>query len=134
MAKLFRIENAAREGMYYAGCGCAEDMQPYAYDGASMRHPKPEDDSALVEAIRLKNLPHNDTCSGWGAYHYGFSSIDQLKMWVHRASWRQDLDGEGFKLSIYEVADEHFAAGDTQAVVLKDQPRTLIQQLNLLDI
>lgn len=132
MAKLFRVENARGEGMYFGENNVADEMQPFSYPDASMRHPKPYDDSALMADCAAKGLPHD--WLEWGHYNYGFSSIEQLKMWVHRDSWRRGLHDYGFQVSIYEIDDQYFAAGDTQAIVLKDKPRTLIQQLSLLEI
>lgn len=100
MAKFFRVENAAREGMYFGSNNVADEMQPFSYPDASMRHPKPYADSALVIACKSKQLPYDDL--EWHHYNYGFSSIEQLKMWIHRTDWRQRLHDSGFKLSIYK--------------------------------
>ena len=60
------------------------------------RHPLPQDDSLLMHNIGDRRIR---------GYHFGFSSIEQLRHWLYNDKWIRDVSKHGIFLSVYEAAE-----------------------------
>jgi hypothetical protein len=109
MVKVVRVETAMRVGMYsYRDVdnnkpACIYDMQ------SSANHPSPEEDAAL--STIWNKLYRDGTHREWS---FAFSDLKQLRNWIYRSEWRNELAGCGLMISVYEV--EHYHLGDTQCI------------------
>jgi hypothetical protein len=124
---VYRIENAAGEGVYRAK-GWTFGVY---YTADSSRHPLPHDDSALMRAIPSDYLHWDGRLRA--CLIYGFSSLDQLRCWFYADEWRKVMHENGFSVSVYSGFDSDIYAGDTQAVFIKDNC-LLVSKFSLLDI
>lgn len=104
MTKIYRVhqEGDVHRGLYR--CDTMVDMELQE----CIRHPTPDQDAALSDFW----------CSmDWlkqGNYYFGFKSIAQLKSWIYRQEWRDQLHLDNVVISIIECDEAHL--GDTQAV------------------
>lgn len=105
---VYRIENAAGEGMYRAGKhpDCTSQMQNGPH------HPTPWEDAKLSSDWQA--------ISNRSAFSFGFGTVEQLKAWVYRMDWRQELQDAGFAMYLYDSTEVY--TGDTQAVFIKTGP------------
>lgn len=105
MVKVLRVENDERVGMYASRVGveCIYEMQ------SPSNHPSPDEDAALKDiwAEFQKDGTHRE-------WHFGFSDLRQLRSWIYRTEWRDELASFGMMISIYEVKNYHL--GDTQCI------------------
>lgn len=106
---VYRIEDSLTKcGMYGSG-GCREADFGYEHN----HHPAPEEDTLL--ASRLEAATGESAWSfSYGAYHFGFASLDQLRNWIYRDKWLLALHESGHVLAIIE--SEEVFAGYTQVV------------------
>lgn len=117
---VYRVENANGEGMYRNRVFSDRDCPLNdCYD--MYRHPMPSSDDALCKSIGTDMVY-------WHRYHFGFSSISQLKNWLYTDDVRSKLANAGFVISVYECETEFH--GDTQAVFIRDTARK-VAALNL---
>lgn len=99
----FRVENADGIGMYRYRIGSVGSMQ----DG--QRRPMPYEDAMLRTAwIRLAD----DMQQSY--FRFGFSSVAQLRNWIHDERILADLAEAGFMLAVYSC--EEYYHGDTQMI------------------
>jgi hypothetical protein len=126
---VYRIENADGEGVHRAkGWSFSYD---FFYHDAN-RHPRPCMDSKLMREIPTDMInPNNGMPSS--AFHYGFSSLEQLKCWFFKYSWRNRMDEMGFHVNVYEGDEGDVYAGDTQVVFIKAKCK-LVDTRSLLTI
>lgn len=92
---------------------------------SSDRHPDPQQDAALSGP--WFDLTYDERAN----YFFGFSTIEQLKSWIYRTSWRQRLDKADFRVVVYDTAE--YIIGDTQAV-FKMHTASVVQELRLTEI
>lgn len=117
---IYRVEKENGQGLY------RDNDYPFSYEMVdSMRHPLPSDDALL--SIFWNALSYESMAK----FHFGYSSIEQLKSWVYRTSWREEIDKAGFRVNVYET--ENYKTGDTQAVFVKSKSK-FVNSLSLLDI
>lgn len=121
LIKVYRAENDELEGMY------SSEVSRFMFELQS-RHPSPHDDMALKG-------PWNQICDDdrTSEFHFGFSSIEQLKFWIYMEEWRQGLTEEGFKISVYEIEEAYTLIGETQCVFQTEYAQ-LDHRLSLLEI
>lgn len=101
---IYRVEDAFGHGMY------SSLISPSM---GGKRHPLPEDDCKLAqEWAKIKDK---------SSFFFGFISLEQLKLWIYKKSWRKELANEGFFVTVYE--SKNFFFGDTQAVFLKSEAK-----------
>ena len=64
----------------------------------SGRHPGPNDDAAIKDAWSKGsyNGLHRE-------YFFGFKSLDQLRQWIYKTEWRQELHDTGYEIHIWEA-------------------------------
>ena len=122
--KFFRIHHSSdiTQGCYRAGC-TNNLLSYYAYSTNWKKHPPPYEDSKLYQS--LLNSPDYDGFDYENLlikYHFGFTSLEQLKAWFYNEDWLEWLDEQGFILSEFECDDvpEMFIAGNSQAIAKLD--------------
>lgn len=76
---------------------CSYEMEDFE------KHPTPHSDELLCDHMSK------------GMY-FGFNSIYQLKQWVYKQKWRQELQDEGFEIRVYKALGVH---GIQQSIFLK---------------
>ena len=108
--RIFRVENNDKQGMYTAN---GPSFWTLTEGEASDVHPMPFQDSRLVDACEGIGLDAGCLPSD---YRFGFRSIQQMRQWLYQDHWLQYLHDNGFHLSEYSVAEDHYAIGHTQAV------------------
>lgn len=54
-------------------------------------------------------------------FHFGFSSIAQLRAWLYQDDWLERMHELGGVLMVYDVGDEHVVLGNAQVMFLKEQ-------------
>lgn len=108
--QIYRVENNCGRGMYQG----SDIIRDYVN---KEKHPSPWDDSSTSRWWDTNyDNKHN--------LHFGFTSIAQLKMWLHQADRRQLLEDEGFTINVYtltnnEATKNDYILGDTQAIFNK---------------
>jgi hypothetical protein len=117
LVTIYRVEDATGEGLYSA-------FDPGTYPRVEMqdekRHPVPLDDDKISPVwLKLQDK-----------LNFGFASLDQLRFWVYKRVWREDLHKYG--LSIKKIKAKG-VLGDTQAVFLPET-REDIETISLLDV
>lgn len=104
MVKVLRVETDVKLGMYgQSDLDCIWDMQ------SPSNHPLPNEDAALSSVwndFRVKGI-HRE-------WSFGFSDLKQLRNWIYRSEWRDELARTGFMISVYDAKDYHL--GDTQCI------------------
>ena len=109
MVKVLRVESEDRVGMYayrdvnYDQPECIYNMQD------SMRHPSPDEDAALSRL--WAEFSGDGTHREWS---FAFTDMNQLRNWIYKTEWRNELAKFGLKISVYEVT--HYHLGDTQCI------------------
>ncbi len=101
---IYRVEDDDGLGMY------ADDMLNNAAR-VSDRHPMPASDGRLMDAGWLEFQSEHSS-----DVRFGFGSLEQLRFWLYRQSWRNHLTDEGYRVHVYDVPDGFGLIGDTQAV------------------
>lgn len=130
MVKVLRVENSEGIGMYACRIWDKEmgSYPRYTYEMTeASNHPNPLEDAALFPVwveLGYKNR------SKW---NFGFVDLAQLRNWIYRQSWRDELKKYHFMISIYEVDAENFHAGDTQCIFIKKNA-TLIERFSFDEI
>lgn len=115
---IYRVENQRGVGMYKAYAKAC-----YAMVGSD-RHPSPNDDAELRPAW------HQLLNEGlYRHYNFGFATLDQLRSWIYKDEWREELDRKDFYAMCYYVPDEYMHIGATQAIFRKDKARHIGQFL-----
>jgi len=122
MGRIYRIENIKQTGMYTCGAVKKIGAALYNMDGVCdeqgkyvpPRHPIPQDDTMLMNALREGGGLCKWSGAIYGRYVFGFSSVAQLRNWIYKDSWIQALSDEGMFLSVYD-GETYF--GNTQAVI-----------------
>jgi hypothetical protein len=118
---IYRVEHKeSRKGLYrssdYAQCELHERT----------RHPMPYNDSLLNnfwgDLDEDFELEH---------FYFGFTSIEQLKFWIHNDEDRTAIDKEGLVVSVFWA---EVYAGDTQCVYLKSSRGETISKHRLTEI
>lgn len=123
--------NGLGRGMYHMGV---------QFWDANGRHPCPGDDRRLAQYFGRGNTP----ASKW---HYGFSSLAQLRSWIYKQEWLEEahyMDEGGpeedrlhlqeYVLDTFPNTEEPtYVLGDTQAVFLPRYAR-MGRSCSLLDI
>ena len=94
------------------------------------KHPLPCYDSLLWNKISV-NLPFEE----FSAYHFGFTSLEQLRAWFYNDDWLEWLHNEGYILTEFECDDipEIFMSGHTQAIAKLDKI-TEVKQYSLINL
>jgi hypothetical protein len=105
---IYRVENSLGKGMYTGdNCEATREMHD------TFRHPPPYQDARLRDAWDEKYYAGSQHL-----YNFGFSSLDQLRMWIYRDEWRRLLHDAGFFIHAYSA--DNYILGDTQAVFIRD--------------
>ncbi len=114
---IYRIENKEGEGLYTA---FPVGSYPRIEMNEDKRHPPPFDDDKIRQTWTdlLDRL------------NFGFASMDQLRFWVYKREWREDLHKKGMSIKRITANGVH---GDTQAVFLPET-RKDIETISLLDV
>lgn len=103
MPIIYRVETVDGIGIYGAGVRCANlEMDD------SRRHPLPTEDAELSDFWGKMSL-----CDR-GGIRFGYSSINQLKSWIYKKSWRKEIAKSGLIVSVYRA--RFVRVGATQAV------------------
>lgn len=109
---VFRIEDANGKGMYGGGMW----DQVVGPHGEPDRHPCPNEDSRLWgNYLKRPEVVYD--------FHFGFSSIAQLRAWLYQDEWLERMHELGGVLKVYDVDDEHVVLGNAQVMFLKGQAR-----------
>ena len=103
MPIVYRVETVDGIGMYGCGVNCVN----FEMDD-DRRHPLPKDDAEL--SVFWERLSSDDR----DGIRFGFSSIDQLKSWIYKKSWRKEIAKSGLIVSVYRA--RFVRVGATQAV------------------
>ena len=127
MSHVWRIENKYQIGLYNArlpvGMSIPSGARSVDYAlfeelkislWTSERQPSPDSDQKLGDWWR--KIYDDYKSEPW---QFGFSSLKQLKHWVHKKKARQLLSKWGLKAVRYNVSNNHFKRGETQAVFMK---------------
>lgn len=119
MALVYRLENDREDGPY---CGYIDwgDYSPYNTTG---EHPGPMSDSGLCEAWNML-----ERRGDYRKYSFGFKDEAQMRAWFYRDDWMRALACFGYAVMIWEVEDEYFHAGHTQAVFRKDYAKLIAKR------
>lgn len=130
MVKVLRVENSEGIGMY--ACRIWDEKlhsyPRYIYEMTeASNHPNPLEDAALFPT--WVEIGYEDR-SKW---NFGFVDLAQLRNWIYRQSWRDELKKHNFMISIYEVDTKNFHAGDTQCIFIKTNA-TLIERFSFDEI
>jgi len=115
MVKVLRVETESGVGMYVYR---ASSNTSYIHEMIEPKnHPCPYEDAALAPIwVDL------DDRSSW---NFGFIDLAQLRNWIYRQSWRDDLVKNGMMISVYEVGRKDFHAGDTQCIFIKKKAKRI---------
>lgn len=115
MAKVFRVENEAGKGMYSIRNADGDSPDYFWEMSNNTNHPSPRDDIGLKDLwIKAYN---EGTYREW---NFGFRDLPQLRNWIYRQEWRDEIVSVGGFISVYEVDDRDYAAGDTQCIFRKE--------------
>lgn len=139
--EIYRIENEKGEGVYRAESRSIyfvvnevkADYQDYQNE---RRHPTPDRDSKLVDSLPRKAFFGNSKvdpiidCNYISNFIFGFSSVDQLRMWFFNNNILVGLHNCGFKVVVYKGEVYH---GNTQAVIRKST-RKKVKEISLLSL
>lgn len=87
----------------------------------SSRHPLPHFDTKLQSSLQNRPIYR---------YHFGFSSIDQLRAWFYNDDWLYKLSLKGVVLSVY--AAKEYYGGNSQCV-FKKATATLLGKHDLVE-
>jgi hypothetical protein len=118
---IYRVEHKeSGKGLYR----CSEYAQCELHERT--RHPMPYYDSLLNnfwgDLDEDFELEH---------FYFGFTSIEQLKFWIHNDKDRTAIDKEGLVVSVFWA---EVYAGDTQCVYLKSSRGKTISKHRLTEI
>lgn len=103
---IYRVENKQGGGMYRGGHPVTDQMSGAATDDSGRcRHPMPHNDQGLFAFYDDGFMPEK--------HQFAFGSIQQLKFWIYRREWREELEADGFTIKMI-CADA--IVGDTQAI------------------
>lgn len=114
---VYRVQNEDGTGLYHAS--------EYAEDHLSDlqgRHPLPYNDSKLIEELGNED---------YRGKLFAFSSLQQLKFWIHCREAREAIHAEGCK--VYVIETDEVWVGDTQCVFNKGSG-TVVDVISLLDL
>jgi hypothetical protein len=115
---IYRIEDFAGGGIYR---GENLHLNPIS-SFSSERHPLPWSDSLFVEngdaMMYREGEPHYRELSTFidGDFIFGFATTEQLRNWVYQDDWLWKFDERGFRLTVFDVPNDHVIVGYTQAV------------------
>lgn len=116
--RIYRVQHKDTGiGMYRASNAACEYLGEL-----NTRHPMPYDDAALMDALEGKPFTR---------LLFAFSSLDQLKFWIHRRDVRHTLKNEGLHIQVYDAPD--CWAGDTQCV-FDARTATALHTIDLTDL
>lgn len=89
----FRVSHGPNgKGMYQGpDTKAAESMYEQGH------HPCPGDDAALGPHWQHAAYGHYNR-----EYFFGFKSLDQLRQWIYKTEWRQELHEAGYEIHIWE--------------------------------
>lgn len=104
---VYRVEDSKGSGPYMSHYNLME----MSIKHSDSKHPEPFDD----DMDSTENFTADYVC--------GFSSVSKAKQWFK--GFRRLLDKKGFKLSVYEVPEEHVMRGRRQVVFKKDGAKLL---------
>jgi hypothetical protein len=117
MTRIYRI---ARHNAFSVGLYTAETARYHMQD--CLRHPLPYEDDGVCDLWKELGMD----------LYFGFRSKAQLKFWVHKKAWREELSHEGYVVYVVEPLGD-YALGDTQAVFHKNMCR-ICGKLSLVDV
>jgi hypothetical protein len=133
---IYRIENKTNhQGMY--NCEPEPSLMDCPYYNAreqrSKLHPRPEDDSKLARqmcarrlinpnplALILRGTSLTQEAENW---RYGFSSVDQARMWLHNDQIINWLAEHNFVVAEFNVGPFDAMVGNTQAMFINSPKR-----------
>lgn len=121
---VYRVENAAGDGMYRDG-----QLRGHV-DAYDKDHPGPGDDGIIRQFYEDDWDSWTGTPRKWGRVLFGFSSMEQLKVWV-KPWWREELARTGQRIAVYDAPDG--IAGTHQAIFDRDTA-TLVSTASLTEI
>lgn len=122
--RVYRIANKHDTGMYNTATQISSDVD-------LVKHPTPYKDS-LMQKDFLRVINDGDVFYIPHQYRCGFKNIDQLRAWVYKDEWLQDLHAREFFLKIYEVAHNKVIFGYTQ-VMFEFESAELIADCHILE-
>ena len=118
---IYRVEDPhSRRGLYR--------VSDYANDtlhDTESRHPMPSSDA------RLKGYWCGLDYLDQQFHFFGFTSLEQIKFWIHTTQARDRIDAEGLVVSVFEAIGY---AGDTQAVYIRNSRSDTTETLRLTEI
>lgn len=116
---VLRLENINGEGMY--SCGAAHFMQERGF------HVRPENDEKLWKNLQIysQSTDKEDCEQEMWNFRFGFSDCNQLKMWVYRKYWLQELEKVGMIVAQYECEDWNVLVGNSQALFKNEINKTV---------
>lgn len=106
---VWRIENAAKKGMYDVSRTAHHEM------GGGKRHPGPNGYGSSVDR-EIANVWDAMPWREQQKWFFGFESLEQMKRWVHTRQLRRTLHEEGLLLNCYSVPAEHVHTSKHQAI------------------
>lgn len=109
MRYIWRVEGTDGRGMYMNGA--FRRVTDWCEDDAA--HPGPLEDMAL--GFREKRNPDD--------WYFGFATLKQVRKWIFKKKWRKGLHEEEMLLVKFEVPDEFFARGESQAIFVRWRAR-----------
>lgn len=115
---VYRVERKTDGTGLYRGSEHAND---YLQD-TNGRHPMPYRDSRLMDALGKED---------YVGKHFAFTSLDQLKMWIHNKDDRQAIAADGLHIVVFSAKEAW--AGDTQAVFVRSSAQAL-ENIELTDL
>ena len=132
--KIYRIENSEGRGVFCHSNRIATLIQRMVIEEVSPLgkkytcvHPVPSMDSRLQYQMKVK-----DHCMYYMVF--GFSSINQLKMWFSSDKVKQFIHDQGFQVSVYDIPPKLYSKGDTQVVFYRDEHDSPIKVFDIIDI
>lgn len=114
---VYRVQTENGSGLYQA----SEYANDYLSD-LSGRHPMPYNDSKLMEELGDEK---------YVGKLFAFSSLEQLKFWIHSREAREAIHADGCK--VYVIETDEVWVGDTQCVFNK-WSGTVVDVISLLDL
>ena len=110
--EFYRVEDPSGYGMYSSPL---DPMVSSEMNGDPQRHPKWQDDSRLSDEVcREFGVGYNP--KDWEVeelWRWGFCSMEQLKFWIYRDEWQEELTNCGFRVAHLRAEGLH---GDTQGI------------------
>lgn len=107
--KIYRVEDSLGQGMYSSRLTSKVDL----YSDGARNHPGPSADKQLTRNLNSVNTKLQTQ------HLFGFVSKEQLRKWLYRDEWIEQLHEVGLFCSIIYLPNKHretYFIGDSQAI------------------